>query len=83
MKFFNDFFSTIYSRSHFKFTNNLFFLRQMLSDQLNHTLVPHIFVPSKSLKIKFFNNTKHMNTFLFFYSCIFLVLLISIYIVIL
>ena len=63
MKFFNNFFSTIRSRSYIKFSQNLFFIRHMLSLELQHTLVPHIFLPFKSLKIKFFKNVKIQSGF--------------------
>lgn len=81
MKFFTTFFSTIYSRAYSKFSTNLFFLRHMLGEKIEHTLLPHIFIPSKNLKIKFFSSVK---TTLFFYIPYFgaaVVIILSLYFV--
>lgn len=78
MKFFNNFFSTIYSRAYIKFNNNIFFLKNMLSLQLNHTLIPHLFIPMKTLKIKFINNVKFNVLYFIIYSVIFFIIFLNI-----
>jgi len=56
MKFFTKIFNSIKTRSSLNFQNNLFFIKNMLSTNLEHTLITHFFLPFKQLKIKFLKN---------------------------
>lgn len=77
MKFFNNFFSNLRSRAYLKFSQNIFFIRHMLSLELQHTLMPHIFLPLKSLKIKFFSTSVISLVFYISYILLLLFLIIS------
>lgn len=61
MQFFIKFFNNINHKSSIKFSLNIFFLKHMLSTNIKHTLLPHFFLPYKTLKIKFIKNYKNSN----------------------
>lgn len=62
------------NRAYIKFSINLFFLKNMLSNNIKHIEHMHIFLPTKTLKIKFFKNFKFTYT-----SYIFTILIIFIF----
>lgn len=76
MKFFSNIYNNIKHKPLVNFKVNLFFLRNMLSNNLKHATIPHFFLPLKTLKLKFIkNNTLNF----FFYSAVFLNILILLF----
>lgn len=76
MKFFTKYFNSIKHRSSINFFNNIFFLKNMLSINVNHTLIPHFFLPNKTLKIKYLNS--NVNLFVYINLLVILCFIFSI-----